>query len=92
MSLAFQFSVGLLLVLSSSWRSGGPGRARVRTEIKPFKGKVWIYAKNLDTGTTYSLSGDLRVRTASTIKLAIMVEAFARVAEKAVRSGATKSF
>lgn len=54
---------------------------RVRTEIKPFKGKVWIYAKNLDTGEIYSLNGDLRVRTASTIKLAIMVEAFARVAE-----------
>ena len=55
--------------------------ARVRTEVKPFNGKVWIYAKNLDTGTTYSLNGDQRVRTASTIKLAIMVEAFARVAE-----------
>lgn len=54
---------------------------RVRTEIKPFKGKVWLYAKNLETGEFYSLSGDQRVRTASTIKLAIMVEAFARVAE-----------
>jgi beta-lactamase class A len=54
---------------------------RVRTEIKPFPGKVWIYAKNLDTGEIYSLGGDERVRTASTIKLAIMVEAFARVAE-----------
>ena len=54
---------------------------RVRTEIKPFKGKVWLYAKNLETGEIYSLNGDERVRTASTIKLAIMVEAFARVAE-----------
>ena len=55
--------------------------ARVRAEIASFKGKVWIYAKNLDTGETYSLNGDERVRSASTIKLAIMVEAFARVAE-----------
>lgn len=55
--------------------------ARVRSEIASFKGKVWIYAKNLDTGATYSLDGDERVRTASTIKLALMVEAFARVAE-----------
>jgi len=54
----------------------------IRAEIAPFKGKVWIYAKNLDTGATYSLNGDERVRTASTIKLAVMVEAFARVAEQ----------
>ena len=54
---------------------------RVRAEIAQFKGKVWIYAKNLDTGAVYSYNGDERVRTASTIKLAIMVEAFAQVAE-----------
>jgi len=38
-------------------------------------------AKNLDTGATYSFNGDERVRTASTIKVAVMIEAFARVAE-----------
>lgn len=54
---------------------------RVRDEVRHFKGKVWLYAKNLDTGATYSLNGDERVRTASTIKVAIMVEAFARVAD-----------
>ena len=80
MRRAFQFSVSLLLILSGCRRSDDLD-ARVRAEIKPFTGKVWIYAKNLDTGKTYSLDGDLRVRTASTIKLAIMVEAFARVAE-----------
>src|SRR2546421_4946036 len=55
--------------------------ARIRTEIAPFKGKVFLYAKNLDTGETYSFSGDERVRTASTIKIAVMIEVFARVAE-----------
>ena len=55
--------------------------SRVRAEIAPFKGKVFLYAKNLDTGETYSLDGDERVRTASTIKIAVMIEAFARVAE-----------
>ena len=54
---------------------------RVRAEIAPFKGKVSLYAKNLETGETYSLNGDERVTTASTIKVAVMVEAFARVAE-----------
>jgi beta-lactamase class A len=55
--------------------------ARVRAETTPFKGKVFLFAKNLDTGETYSLDGDERVRTASTIKIAVMIEAFARVAE-----------
>ena len=54
---------------------------RVRAEVAQFKGKVNIFAKNLDTGAVYELLGDERVPTASTIKIAIMVEAFARVTE-----------
>src|SRR5258708_6344408 len=53
----------------------------VRAEIAPFKGKVYLFAKNLDTGVTYSFNGDERVRTASTIKVAVMIEAFTRIAE-----------
>ena len=55
--------------------------ARLRAETAPFKGKVFLFAKNLETGKTYSLEGDERVRTASTIKIAVMIEAFGRVAE-----------
>ena len=55
--------------------------ARVRAETTPFKGKVFLFAKNLDTGETFSLNGDERVRTASTIKIAVMIEGFGRVAE-----------
>ncbi len=55
--------------------------ARLRAETAPFKGKVFLFAKNLETGKTYSFEGDERVRTASTIKIAVMVEAFGRVAE-----------
>ena len=55
--------------------------ARIKSEITPFKGKVFIHAKNLETGKTYSYMGDERVRTASTIKIAVIIEAFARVAE-----------
>jgi beta-lactamase class A len=54
---------------------------RVRAEAASFSGTVTLYAKNLDTGAEYSLGGDEPVRTASTIKVAVMVEAFARVAE-----------
>jgi len=55
--------------------------SRVRSEITSFKGKVSLFAKNLETGQTYAYGGDDRVRTASTIKIAVMIEAFARVAE-----------
>ena len=57
----------------------------VRAETATFKGKVYLFAKNLDTGMTYSFNGDERVRTASTIKVAVMIEAFTRVAEGRAR-------
>jgi len=54
---------------------------QVRAKISGFAGKVTLYAKNLQTGATYSLNGEEPTRTASTIKLAIMIETFAEVAE-----------
>ena len=54
---------------------------QVKALLATFKGKVSLYAKNLDTGETYALNADERVRTASTIKIAVMIEAFARVSE-----------
>jgi beta-lactamase class A len=59
--------------------------ALVRAEAAKFRGRVSLFAKNLDTGEEYSYGGDDRVRTASTIKVAVMVEAFARVAEGRAR-------
>jgi beta-lactamase class A len=55
---------------------------RIAAEVAQFKGKVNLFAKNIDTSTTFSLAGDEPVQTASTIKIAIMIEAFARVAEQ----------
>jgi beta-lactamase class A len=54
---------------------------QIKTRIAGFKGHVSIYARNLATGATYSLAGDEPVRTASTIKLPIMIECFAEAAE-----------
>ncbi len=53
----------------------------VKSKVATFKGKVVLYAKNLETGRSYSLDGETPVRTASTIKLAIMAECFAEAAE-----------
>ena len=57
----------------------------VKTLVGSFKGKVSLFAKNLDTGETYAFNPDERVRTASTIKIAVMIEAFARVAEGKIK-------
>jgi beta-lactamase class A len=53
----------------------------VRAKIQGFAGHVTLYAKNLDSGTVYGLRADDPVRTASTIKLPIMIECFAEAAE-----------
>ncbi len=54
---------------------------KIKSELANFRGSVYIYAKNLDTGKDYSYRGDEQVRTASTIKLPIMTEVFAQVAD-----------
>jgi beta-lactamase class A len=53
----------------------------VRAAVEGFSGSVSLYAKNLDTGETYSIRGDAKVRTASTIKLPIMATIFHSIAE-----------
>ena len=53
----------------------------VKSKINGFPGKVTLYAKNLDSGASYGIEPDAPVRTASTIKLPIMVECFYEAAE-----------
>src|SRR5829696_3727118 len=75
----------LLFLLLGSISAAAQAQTSLDDQVKPlvasFKGKVSLFAKNLDTGETYALNPDERVRTASTIKIAVMIEAFARVAE-----------
>jgi len=75
----------LLFLLLGSISAAAQSQTTLDDQVKPivasFKGKVSLFAKNLDTGETYGLNPDERVRTASTIKIAVMIEAFARVAE-----------
>ncbi len=61
-------------------------------------GKLAVYARNLRTGQTASLSPDLPVKTASTIKLGILLDAaeqiragHASLAEKLVLEHETRS-
>jgi beta-lactamase class A len=74
-------AVVILLGLSATAQAQTSLDDQVKQIVSSFKGKVNLFAKNLDTGETYGLNPDERVRTASTIKIAVMIEAFARVAE-----------
>ena len=75
----------LLLCVPAAAQSQTTLDQQVKTLVGTFKGKVSLFAKNLDTGETYTLSPDERVRTASTIKIAVMIEAYARVAEGKIK-------
>ena len=85
MSNGSRFTALLLILFVWSITSTAQSQTNLDDQVKPivasFKGKVSLFAKNLDTGETYALNPDERVRTASTIKIAVMIEAFARVAE-----------
>ena len=58
---------------------------RIQAALDGFQGKVWIYAKNLDTGKDYALRADEQTRTASTVKLAIMAETFHQAAQGKIK-------
>jgi beta-lactamase class A len=70
---------------ASGQDAGGDIGARVGAALDGFAGQASLYAKNLDRGTSYGRGADDRVRSASTIKLAILVAAYAEVAEGRAR-------
>jgi len=58
---------------------------QIQARLQSIPAKVSLYAKNLQTGATYAIAAEQPVRTASTIKLAIMVECFFEAAEGALK-------
>ncbi len=58
---------------------------RVHSALAGFQGTVSIFAKNLDSGATFALRADERIRTASTIKLAILAATFQAVEEGKIK-------
>src|SRR5437773_12238041 len=53
-----------------------PAPENIRRRINGFQGIVSLYAKNLETGATIGIRETTPVRTASTIKLPIMLAVF----------------
>lgn len=66
----------LLCLAASAGLRSDPLQDSVRARIASFDGKVTLYAKNLDTGVSTGIGESDPVRTASTIKLPIMLAVF----------------
>jgi beta-lactamase class A len=66
----------ILIPLVAAALSAQPLQNAVRERIVAFPGAVSLYAKNLDTGATIGIRQSDPVRTASTIKLPIMLAVF----------------
>src|ERR1044071_5448150 len=75
MRLATLFSLTFTPAVSAQ-----PLADTLRARIAGFHGTVSLYAKNLDTGATIGIRESEPVRTASTIKLPIMLAVFDAVA------------
>jgi beta-lactamase class A len=58
---------------------------KISSAVSGFHGTVGIFAKNLDSGKEFAIRADEKVRTASTIKLAILAATFQAVQEGKVK-------
>jgi len=58
-----------------------PIEQRLLARIQAFHGELGLAATNLQTGETLAIRGETRFPTASLIKIAVMVEAYHRIAE-----------
>jgi beta-lactamase class A len=70
----------VLIPLFAAALSAQPLQNAIRARIAAFPGTVSLYAKNLDTGAALGIREAEPVRTASTIKLPIMLAVFDAVA------------
>jgi beta-lactamase class A len=75
----------LALVCAAAAAAESPLAQQIAQRMSATEGKVFLYAKNLDSGAQFGLGADEPVRTASTIKLAVMVHAFDQVAQGKAR-------
>ena len=70
----------IVVLVCSAGAAAQPLKDKVSERIAGFQGNVSLYAKNLDTGDAIGIRESDPVRTASTIKLPIMLAVFDAVA------------
>jgi len=75
-------AVLLVALVFSAGATAQPLKEKVNERIAGFQGTVSLYAKNLDTGVAIGIRESDPVRTASTIKLPIMLAVFDAVARE----------
>src|SRR5215813_2429272 len=66
-----------------------PVEVRLQHRIQTVHGEVGLAATNLETGKTLGIRADTRFPTASLIKVAVMVEAYHRIADGSLRRDTT---
>src|SRR6266542_747574 len=66
-----------------------PVEPRLLSQIRSFRGEIGLAATNLETGESLAIRADTRFPTASLIKVAVMVEAYHRIAEGGLRRDTT---
>src|SRR5271165_3275149 len=81
--LYMRISIALFACIAA-WGQTGLDE-QVRAAVSGFSGSVGIYSKNLDTGQSFGYREDERVRSASTIKLPIMMAVFDAVQRQRAR-------
>jgi beta-lactamase class A len=82
LSLAAAAFASCLLGSSGAPAAGSPTlQQRLERAVREFPGTLGIAVKNLDTGESFAVNGEMRFPTASLIKVAVMVEVFHRIAE-----------
>lgn len=71
------------LSLAADVPAAGPAPIQERLEkvVRAFPGTMGIAVRNLDTGESFAVNGDMRFPTASLIKVAVMVETYHQIAE-----------
>jgi len=78
-------SIACLLLLASSSLAADDLQQQLDQMAAAHHGKVALFAKQLKTGATVAVNADLPVKTASVIKLPIMIEAFTQAKAGTVR-------
>ena len=82
-------AAGMLALALASPSGAQPLQQRLEKAVRAFPGTLGIAVKNLDTGESFAVNGDLRFPTASLIKVAVMVETFHRIAEGKLKADTT---
>jgi beta-lactamase class A len=88
------FSIGIVLFFPMTMAStqqprSGDELTQIEATVKAFRGQMGVAAIDLRTGETIAINADTRFPTASTIKTAVMIEAWQQIADGRLTADAT---